>query len=153
METVKLCTAWLYLCVTYLAQRYHISLEALTIIVLLLGFDIVIGITKSYILYWENSSWRSPRKLITWLLSKWSILAWFLCIAIVLWFYGAEDAWDLFWDISVWIFLIAILSWILQNVVMIVTKKEVEQRDALAVVFDKITTVIRSIVENWANIK
>lgn len=146
---LKACSGTLYVCVLFVTQKYHISLEALTIIVFLLWADIVIGITKSYILYGENSNRWSWRKLVMGLLTKWAILAWFLCISIVLWYYWAEDAGQYFGDISTWIFLVATLSGITQNVLQIVKRKEMEQWDAIAVVFDKIWAVLKAIVENW----
>lgn len=150
---LKACTATAYWCVIYFTQRYHISLEALTIIVFLLGADIIIGITKSYILYWDKSDRWSWRKLVMWLLTKWAILAGFLCISIVLWFYWAEDAWEYFGDISTGIFLVATLSGITQNVLQIVKRKELEQWDAIAIVFDKIWAVLKAIVDNWVATK
>lgn len=128
------CIYGLYACVIGVLWYYGIDAEWMIILTALMIFDVIFGVTKSYVLEsWTNKDWFSTHKLKIWLISKVSIF----CVFILFWVLLKYVTWSsVAMDITtmwvLWIFIVAEFISVLQNVIMIRTGKAIAERDALS---------------------
>lgn len=149
MNTLQAIIYWVYASVLWLFNYYWINWEAFVILSVLLVADTALWISKSYVLYWEEGSWFSSRKFKVWVISKLAIMLFVILLAL------ATSQWT--WDDTIanivvsstlWLLIVAEFISIVQNIIMIRTKEEIQEWDAVTAVLTYILSTLKGFISN-----
>jgi len=152
MSNLQTAIYWAYASVLWLFNYYGINGEAFVILSVLLIADTAFGVMKSFVLFWEESSWFSSRKFKVWVISKFAIMLFVVLLAL------ATSQWT--WDDSIaniivsstlWLLIVAEFISIVQNIIMIRTKKEIEEWDAVTMVLTYVLDIMKKFIWEKVN--
>jgi len=126
----------LYWCTMWVMTRYNLDPEGIVLYLILVAFDMVFGITKSYVLFWDNNPhWFSFKKFGVGLLTKFVFVSTFaLCIIVMS--YASERWADFMSGFGISVLLVAQLLWVLHNAKQIQSKKALPEWDVITYIYD-----------------
>ena len=152
MTRYAICTYWFYLCVTGFLTYYWLSGEWLIILAVLMVVDVVLWITKSWVINKENPEWFSSDKLKVWVAAKVAIIILIILLAIVIgWLYRNNDVTFLIVDVALGLFICAEFVSVVQNTIMIRQQKYIPERDAITAVLWWVLDVFKRFIEKRTN--
>ncbi len=152
MTRYAICTYWFYLCVTGFLTYYWLSGEWLIILAVLMVADVVLWITKSWVINKENPEWFSSDKLKVWVAAKVAIIILIILLAIVIgWLYRNTEITFLIVDVALGLFICAEFVSVVQNTIMIRQQKYIPERDAITAVLWWILDIFKRFIEKRTN--
>lgn len=152
MTRYAICTYWFYLCVTGFLAYYWLSGEWLVILAVLMVVDVVLWITKSWVINKADPEWFSSDKLKVWVAAKVAIIILIILLAIVIgWLYRNNDVTFLIVDVALGLFICAEFVSVVQNTIMIRQQKYIPERDAITAVLWWVLDVFKRFIEKRTN--
>lgn len=148
------CIYGFYACAIGLLSYYNIDSEGLLILTLLMTFDVIFWVAKSFVLEWaDNPYWFSTHRLKVWVISKLSIFCIFILFWILLQYVtGSSSTMNITTSWILAIFIVAEFISVLQNVIMIRTWKEIAEWDALSywlsMLYNKVADMFKIVVSS-----
>lgn len=152
MTRYSVCTYWLYLCVTGFLTYYWLSGEWLILLSVLMVVDVVLWITKSWVLNRQDPERFSSDKLKVGVSAKIAILVLILLLAVILWYLSrAEVVTFVIIDVALGLFVCAEFVSVIQNVIMIRQQKYIPERDAITAVLWWMLDLFKKFIEKRTN--
>ena len=110
--------------------------------------DVVFGIGKAYVLQSDNTRF-SSHKLKVWVMAKMSILVLMVMLAVVLGrITKIEEVTIVVIDVSSWLFVVAEFISVIQNVMMIKLRKQIQEWDAVTAVLTFILEKMKKLIDD-----
>lgn len=140
----------LYWCTMWVMTRYNLDPEGIVLYLILVAFDMVFGITKSFVLFSENNPrWFSLKKFGVGLLTKFVFVSTFvLCVMVMS--YASKTGSEFMSGFGISVLLVAQLLGVLHNAKQIQAKKELPEWDIITYIYDVIIRGLKKRLEKVA---
>ena len=142
----------IYTTVIWVLLYYNVNVEAYWVLGLFLVMDTLLWIGKSYVLDREQEKWFSSNKLKVWALGKITIMILCLMLAIAIktvWVVLGIDnifSWIIVLNVFIWLLISAEFISIIQNSLMIIKRKKIQERDALTAVITWLLFIVKTAI-------